>query len=1019
MSTQIQTKLYSTGWGRDVAILSVIIFLTGLASAQLIIKHDLATPIYLASGIALAAFLISGYRMWPGVVVGHFPINIYVIGSSGSLESLSISTSVLVLSTIFTLGFLLEIFIAASLIRRFLNNENYLDTEWNIFLFMLFGCVSCLVSPFVANMAQLYAGLISEISLNMFLSWWASDALGIILVTPIILLWKQAPGSSLRFQRKIMITTPLCALVLILIFLTVYSRQVEEQKYELKSAAANNEMTQVIEQRITSYLNAALTVGTFLNGQQSVSEENFETVKKYINDHYLEFKALTWIPLVKHEDRDKYESEIKMQTHVPGQIVELNDDLKLVEASVRDIYAPLHYYYPQDLYTNFRSIDLLARSNTGDILRKSVQTGAPVISPILPSTIGKEKIILITTSVYKTSVIPETEEARWNQLIGFITTRVTVPDLLGIDTKYFQHTTFQLYESLLPVPDNLIFNTQGKNIKAQSLSQLREIALHIDLQDWLLTYQKLEADIFPERDWTRSIIIISSLIISLLFTMTLLIITTRNLKLHRADDKIRDLSKKQEQSLRTLELTHSKLQKQQKLVSDLFTKVLSNPESNEGWLACILESICTHLDIDRLSIWRLTENNQTLSCTDFYDSSDHLKTHPMMLDRENYPIIIGGIESGQIFEIEDVYNHPITSEIIETTLEPIGAQSMLLVPLVVHGRTLGTLCHTSIREKIRWKADQILFAQTISSMISLLLEKNEHEKMTRKLIKTQKMEAVGQLSGSIAHDFNNLLAIMMGASDAAIEKINGAKDDRLTNYLTEINRAAQRGSRLTRQLLTFSHHQKFQKKPNDLNNIIQDSLAMLERLIGRRINIVLNLDSTIGQVMSDQSGMEQIILNLVMNARDAMPESGELVITTRVAGSEELRKIGKDKHSDTDYLLFEVSDTGIGIDEEALPYILEPFYSTKQDRDSAGIGLASVNSIVREHDGFIEVHSKPNLGTTVSIYLPQLRDDILSDPEKHIVHEYRDEPHEGIILLVEDETSLRNLIKSALVSKGY
>ena len=281
---------------------------------------------------------------------------------------------------------------------------------------------------------------------------------------------------------------------------------------------------------------------------------------------------------------------------------------------------------------------------------------------------------------------------------------------------------------------------------------------------------------------------------------------------------------------------------------------------------------------------------------------------------------------------------------------------------------------------------------------------------------SQKMEAVGRLSGGIAHDFNNILGVIIGYSEILQERM--VQSEALRPCVEEILQAGRRAASLTRQLLAFSRQQVLAPVVLDLNATITDTEKMLRRLIGEDIELQTSLEQDLAYVKADQSQIEQVILNLAVNARDAMPNGGRLTIATENAELDEMAvrrysypvKPGR-------YVLLTVSDTGVGMSREIQGHIFEPFFTTKEKGKGTGLGLATVYGVVKQSDGYIELQSELGEGTTFKIYLPRVERGTAPETRKVLSAPLLAGPE--TILLVEDEDSLRNLTSGVLVSLGY
>ncbi len=291
----------------------------------------------------------------------------------------------------------------------------------------------------------------------------------------------------------------------------------------------------------------------------------------------------------------------------------------------------------------------------------------------------------------------------------------------------------------------------------------------------------------------------------------------------------------------------------------------------------------------------------------------------------------------------------------------------------------------------------------------------DRRNLQEQLFQAQKMEAVGRLAGGVAHDFNNLLTAILGYSDMVLEKLPRSAPPR--RYIAEIRKAGERAAGLTRQLLAFSRLQVLAPQVLDLNSVISEMSKMLRRVIGEDITLVTPLGAVQGHVKADPSQIEQVILNLAVNARDAMPNGGQLTLATSNISLEENLTFQGVRVNPGPYVLLEVSDTGCGMDAATRARAFEPFFTTKEKGKGTGLGLSTVYGIVKQSGGYIWLYSEPGCGTTFKIYLPRVDDPLPAGK----LSESAARKHQGneTILLVEDENSVRALIRQVLRAKGY
>jgi PAS domain S-box-containing protein len=292
----------------------------------------------------------------------------------------------------------------------------------------------------------------------------------------------------------------------------------------------------------------------------------------------------------------------------------------------------------------------------------------------------------------------------------------------------------------------------------------------------------------------------------------------------------------------------------------------------------------------------------------------------------------------------------------------------------------------------------------------------EHHTLEEQLRQSQKMEAVGRLAGGIAHDFNNLLMVISGYCEFLTDRVGA--DAELRGLVHEIQRATERAAALTRQLLAFSRKQMLAPKVMDLNAVVSENLKMLTRVIGEDIELVMVPGSGLGAVKADPSQIEQVIMNLAVNARDAMPQGGKLTIeTANVTLDEGYARLHAPLRPG-EYVMLAISDTGTGMDADTQAHIFEPFFTTKGTKGT-GLGLSTVYGIVKQSDGYIWVYSEPDKGTTFKFYLPRVSpsgEPVPAQPSRALAASGQ---VRETILLVEDENTLRHLARQYLSNQGY
>jgi len=298
--------------------------------------------------------------------------------------------------------------------------------------------------------------------------------------------------------------------------------------------------------------------------------------------------------------------------------------------------------------------------------------------------------------------------------------------------------------------------------------------------------------------------------------------------------------------------------------------------------------------------------------------------------------------------------------------------------------------------------------------LAVVLDVTGRRQLEDQLRQAQKMEAVGMLAGGVAHDFNNLLTIITGYSQLVLNNLR--VDDPNRYSVEQIIKAAERAAGLTQQLLVYSRRQVLQPKVLDINRLVSSLTAMLQRLIGEDVDLRLVLRPDVGRIHADAGQVEQVLMNLVVNARDAMPDGGVLTVET---GNAELDESYTNKHMEVksgSYIMLAVSDNGTGMDEATSARLFEPFFTTKGVGKGTGLGLSTVFGIVKQCGGSLQVSSELGHGTSVKVFLPRIDQPLALDPEAQ--RKVLARGHETI-LLVEDDDMVRNLVRETLNRTGY
>ena len=354
-------------------------------------------------------------------------------------------------------------------------------------------------------------------------------------------------------------------------------------------------------------------------------------------------------------------------------------------------------------------------------------------------------------------------------------------------------------------------------------------------------------------------------------------------------------------------------------------------------------------------------------------------------------------------------------------LDPITEQK---ISQGLEERQAVTELSASIRTRSGETRDVLVTAQILKLgdapyELLILQDVTARLRLENELRQAQKMEAVGRLAAGVAHDFNNILTVIIG--NTSLQLSNPDLDEKVNGSLQQVERAAERATALTRQLLAYSRKQIIQRRPLFLNEIVEQTITLLRRLIGEHITLEMDLACELPPIFADPSSIDQVIMNLALNARDAMPEGGTLTIATRAVEIDHADTARNPEARPGRHICLSVQDTGKGMDAVTAARIFEPFFTTKGPGEGTGMGLATAQGVVKQHNGWIEVESAPQAGTTIRAFFPPSSTGVPTTPPEPQQQEKSVLPPAGsiTILVVEDEAMLREFVGDALGAIGY
>jgi len=375
------------------------------------------------------------------------------------------------------------------------------------------------------------------------------------------------------------------------------------------------------------------------------------------------------------------------------------------------------------------------------------------------------------------------------------------------------------------------------------------------------------------------------------------------------------------------------------------------------------------LQVDRVGVWVAIDQGRALRCRYLLQRSSAEVFQGAVLRAVDFPEYFDAIYQRRTVPAGDAQTSAITQGLNQSYLQPLGITSMLDAPIYIEGRVVGVVCHEHVGPPRTWSGAESDFASAVADNIARLYQEHEHahaqtalRAYEQHLMELHRMEAVGRVAADIAHDFRSILSAAMGYAEL-IRRIPGLHPD-ADRYSQRIIDVLRRGSGLTQEVLSFGKDAPISPRVMDVRATVESLGNMLRMLLGNRIRLRFDFEQPVSRIFMDASQLERTLLNLAVNARDAMPDGGELTIG---AADIDMEKDGER----ATFTCIEVADTGTGMDAATREHILKPFFTTKGE-NGTGLGLAIVNQIVARAGGFLRVESEPGQGTTVRLYRPRI-----------------------------------------------
>jgi signal transduction histidine kinase len=397
----------------------------------------------------------------------------------------------------------------------------------------------------------------------------------------------------------------------------------------------------------------------------------------------------------------------------------------------------------------------------------------------------------------------------------------------------------------------------------------------------------------------------------------------------------------------------------------------ASPESRlrDLWLQ-LAETSASSLNVERVGVWILVDENRALRCRYLLQYSSHQVYQGAVLRAQDFPNYFQALEQQRTIAVEDAPGDPLTAELREAYLEPLGITSLLDAPVYVGGKVAGVVCHEHIGAPRVWTDAERDFAATVADTIARVYGEYEHrhaetalESYQRHMMELHRMEALGRMAAGVAHDFRGIVSIALGFTELLRRVPNLAPQ--ADHYAQRVVDALQRGQSLTEEIMSFGKDDPVSPRVLDIASTLSRCAQMFRVLVGSSIRLRVRGSSTVSRVFMDTSQFERMMLNLVLNARDAMPNGGSLDIDYEDA------VVGDEDDERATYVAIYVRDTGVGMDEQTRLNAFKPFFTTKGDRGT-GLGLVIIDQIVSRAGGRVKIDSEVGRGTTMQVYLPRI-----------------------------------------------
>ena len=950
-------------WAIEVLVVAILYYGAARLSLQLAFEKTNASPVWPPSGIALAAVLLLGYRVWPGLMLGAFLANVVTFLANQAAGVLTI----VAVSSAIGIGNTLEALVGRFLLHRWVGARSPFTRAPDVFKFTAVALLACLVSPNIGPTAIALAGMAPPAGYGtIWFTWWLGDAAGVLLVTPLLITWSTQPqlgwAPGQRIEAALLFLSLLIGMHVgfggwLLDQDTHYPLTFVPLPWLVWAAFRFGPREAATAAAVTS----GIAVWDTLNGLgpfvRDTINESLLLLQSFVG--IVTVTILTMAALVA-ERRDAQARLRKAHDTLETRVDERTRETEVLADLVRRINASLDL--DAVLQRVAEGARELARSDMAGVMLREPASGA-------------------MTPRYVTGHRPE---AGWMRLRIEPGKGISGQVLLtGRPWRTDDYTADPRFSK------DYLDHAQAEGIVAGIVVPI-PIERHIE---GLLYVANRSSRPFGGEDETILVRLAQHAAIAIGNAQLFLEAARRR----ETAERLAEVGRRISQSLDPRDVAQR-----------------------------IAESLRALLGVPVAVVYRLEPASGRLVAIGLVGD-----VGPTFGENLTFPVGTGGvgqavrerrvITSLNVLEDPEI---PLTPD-LRPRVEQAGYRAVLALPLQVQDTIIGAVGLGDQVGRV-FAPEEIKLVQAFADQAAIALEnarlyeqaQQAYEELSRtqaQLLQTQKMEAIGRLAAGVAHDFNNLLTIIKGRSQLVLKRL--ASTNPLWRDVQLIQTTSDRAARVVEQLLAFSRKQILQPKVIDLNAVVGGMMDMLRQLIGEDIELAFVPAPELGRVRADVGQLEQVIVNLAVNARNAMRDGGRLTIEAANVDLDEgyaSRHVGVRPGA---YVRLAVSDTGVGMDERTRVRLFEPFFTTKEVGNGSGLGLATVYGIVEQSGGNILVYSEVGHGTTFKIYLPQVPESADTMAERRAA----EPPRGGIetVLVVEDEDNVRELSREMLEGLGY